>query len=243
MADPFADQRGRYNHTVSATALLFSLHGFAIRLECATIGLEFTDGLYIGSDPDGLLSYNNIKDFKADTDVTTNYVINELNYEDDPILKIKFSREGVIFAEFAGYDRRRAVQRNAMNGHEGNGTWKSLSIASATASVKKELTSGVVTLDVPSLHRRATFSVAGSGVANRSLGVYGMVFFKNINTLNNGLVVNYSSDRLVFYKDAFLARDFTAYFIPFEDGDRGVQNLELNNEREFSPVAWAPIPN
>ena len=45
--------------------------------------------------------------------------------------------------------------------------------------------------------------------------VYGTVFFKDVNALDSGIVVNYSSDRLVFYHDKIYAKDFTAYVSHF----------------------------
>jgi hypothetical protein len=50
MSNPFATQRDKFNHTVPAEALFFSYTTRrCIRVEAETIGLEFTDGQYIGS--------------------------------------------------------------------------------------------------------------------------------------------------------------------------------------------------
>jgi hypothetical protein len=50
MSNPFATQRDKFKHTVPAEALFFASNGRrSIRLEAESIGLEFTDGQFIGS--------------------------------------------------------------------------------------------------------------------------------------------------------------------------------------------------
>lgn len=49
MADKFADLKKKYEHQVPANALILNLVGHkALRVECPTIGKEFTDNAYIG---------------------------------------------------------------------------------------------------------------------------------------------------------------------------------------------------
>ena len=59
MSDPFATQRNKYKHTVSASALLFNYNDHrALRVEALSIGLEFTDNAYIGSGESDIVLLN-----------------------------------------------------------------------------------------------------------------------------------------------------------------------------------------
>jgi len=59
MSDPFATQRNKYKHTVSASALLFNYDGHrALRVEAESVGLEFTDNAYIGSGESDIVLIN-----------------------------------------------------------------------------------------------------------------------------------------------------------------------------------------
>ncbi|KAG8947164.1 hypothetical protein FRC00_009262, partial [Tulasnella sp. 408] len=62
MADKFSLLKKDYKHNVPAEALFFNVNGRkALRLEVPEIGKEFTDGLYIGKDPEGTFYYSNIE--------------------------------------------------------------------------------------------------------------------------------------------------------------------------------------
>lgn len=124
MSNPFATQRDNYTHTVGAEVLLFNTNNRrALRLEAESIGLEFTDNVYIGSgelartftpessstprrllmflpiisaDPEGILSYNDLKVFhKDDSSKPANYRIDTLTYKNNPVLHVKFYHDDI----------------------------------------------------------------------------------------------------------------------------------------------------
>jgi len=57
-----------------------------------------------------------------------------------------------------------------MINYESSGLWKNLNLGSATASVDKDGDNDTVTLTFPTIHKKATFSVSGSSVADVAFG-------------------------------------------------------------------------
>jgi len=244
MANPFATQRDKYKHTVPGEALFFS-HGThrALRLEAESIGVEFADSTWLGSDPEGILSYNDLNVFHVgDPKKPATYVIDQVTYKNAPCAHIIFHHGDPTrpFAEFLAEDPTNAAGRNGMIGYGATGFWNKLNLGSATATVYKDSDSNSVTLTAPSIHKTATWSVAGSAVAPEDVDVQGTVYFKDLTTVTNGLIANYSSDRVVFYNSVH-SYDFVAYFIPFEDGGVGGQSLKLATDTEFLNVAWGAV--
>jgi hypothetical protein len=117
-----------------------------------------------------------------------------------------------------------------MDGYTSSGKWKDLNIGSATASIRKYDDSTKIKLTIDTIHKTATVTDSNNVLKDKSVRAYlyapsnifpraniqakevsGNFFFKDINTINDGKYASYNDDRIVFYKDDYLGRDFTGY--------------------------------
>ncbi|KAF9461780.1 hypothetical protein BDZ94DRAFT_794451 [Collybia nuda] len=244
MSDPFIALRNSYPHMVTAEALFFhyGTH-YAIRVEAPTIGLEFTDHAYIGSDPEGFLFYRDLKDFgyKPERRRTSKYKVSTITFGNKLYVLVKFyhNDENNSYAQFIGEDPTRAVAGASMEGYSREGNWDKLKIGSVTATVYKDSDDTSITMEVDTIHKKAIWRAAQApSLVNASVEVQGILYFKDLNTINTGTFVSYNDDRLVFYANAYSGTDFTAYFIPLENQQQetlGYSGAGL----ELSGVAWS----
>ncbi|KAF9461783.1 hypothetical protein BDZ94DRAFT_794608 [Collybia nuda] len=176
MSDPFIDLRQHYPHMVTAEALFFhsGIHS-ALRVEAPTIGLEFTDHAYIGSDPEGFLFYRDLNDFgyKAEHKKSSKYKILTVGFDNKLYAIIKFyhNNESNSYAQFIAEDPTKAVYNAGMEGFSREGNWDKLKIGSVTATIYKDSDDTPITMEVDTIHKKATWKAPySSSLANTSVG-------------------------------------------------------------------------
>lgn len=126
MADPVATARSTFLHSAPAEALFFHMgNHHATRVDCPTLGLEFTDNAWLGSgtsdysfpwaqashsilihtDPEGTLFFNDAVDF-SDTTETSKYKVTTQQYNGIVYAIITFYWDdiGSAYAQFVGED-------------------------------------------------------------------------------------------------------------------------------------------
>jgi len=238
--DQFEELKGKYPHNVYAEALFFNASQKALRLEVPEIGREFTDGLYIGADPEGTLYYRNADSFDDPTRVVKYNVTKYTNPFDNKVCAwVKFYTETIqdCHAEFLAYDPKGTVDAAGMNGYTYTGNWKGLVIGSSTASVRKYDDSKTMTFKAEPLGKTATITDTQDYLKDISVDVQGTLWFKNVSDIPKGKYASYNDDRVVFYADNWTGKDFTAYFVPFESSknDLGIASA---NTKIFN-VTWS----
>lgn len=242
MSNPFGDQRTKYDYTVPAEALLVNFNNHkGLRVEAPTIGLEFSDGQYLGGDPEGILSYKSLDDFQIGQ-AGSKYQISTIPYKEGVCLHISFYHRDPNrpFAEFLAEDTTNTVSRNSMESFGSSGSWNKLVLGSATATVTKISDESDITLTVDTIRKKATWNTDGSPIADLPVTAHGTLYFKDLNSINGGVSVNYNSDRLVFHVNWLTSKDFTAYFIPFDASGANIKGLNNPTDYEFkNVVTWS----
>jgi len=245
MSDPIANARKDFDHMVPGTALYFNNgKNKAIRLECPTIALEFTDGLYIGQDPEGFLFYNAFEDFnmkKHDgSAVTHHYSItttswNNMTYD---IIDFKRDSDTSAYARFIAEDKVGAAAKNQMIGYSKTGSWGKLVIGSTMATVEKSSSNTTITMYNDAIQKKTVWTDGSNLLSHKGFSVNGNLYFRKLSDLSSGTFANYNDDRIVFYKDNWVGTDFTAYFIPLEN-ETGT--LKSPDTKTFTGVSWSNV--
>ncbi|KAF9254553.1 hypothetical protein L218DRAFT_1009557, partial [Marasmius fiardii PR-910] len=209
------------------------------------IGIEFTDGAYIGTDPSGVLYYNYRDHF--DSGDTVNYkVTREINPSDSKVLAhVKFfsDDETLCHAEFLAYDLQETVNGASMNNYQRSGKWQNLALGSVTATVKKLDDQRTIYITVVPLGKKAQWQdkdrVTGQeALHGKAVNVNGMLHFKDFNTVTKGYYANYNNDRIVFYENDYTSRDFVAFFIPFESWPRNLE-VQASSTAIYQNISWS----
>jgi hypothetical protein len=239
MSDQFEVLKNKYKHQVDGEALLINAGQKALRLEVPDIGKEFTDGVYIGKDPEGTLFYNHADSF--DSAKTSKYKVDRyVNPFDSKVCAwIKFYHDKVesCHAEFLAYDPTETVKGCDMDGYTATGTWKDLVIGSATASIRKYDDETTMTVDVKVIKKQGTITDSQGVLKDQSVTVQGNLFFKDISQVSQGYYASYNNDRIVFYQSTYNSTDFTAYFVPFESSSTQL-GIASSSTAEFSTITW-----
>jgi len=240
---------------VPGSALFFKGEHYALRVEVPALGKEFTYGVYIGSDPEGYLYLNDVRNLSKPTQFIVSQVTNPLDQQACALIEFWYkdkSHEKAPYAVFLAADPTNAVTNTGFNGFKsvdnpdpygGDPLWVDLKLAqvSATVEIDSEDTEATLTVDV--IGKTAKWIVSNNFLPDtQTIMSKGTLSFKSLDGLTSDLggVVNYGSDRLVFYKSKMYAKDFVAFFIPAEirgigDGDNTLGNVP---DTEFSGVTW-----
>ncbi|KAJ7745881.1 hypothetical protein DFH07DRAFT_942731 [Mycena maculata] len=246
----FSDLESAYTYNVPASALLFSnVHGWvwALRVEVPDLGKEFSDGNYIGTDPEGTLYYNDIHSLEPQAK-KVKYKVEKLTGDKGPLLHIKFfhETEESCHAEFLAEDPAGIVSAAGMDGYQDEGNWFPLDICVATASVRKYDDESKITITIASINKTATITVPKGVLDHTPIEVKGNLSFKRLNgnsqfdtgSLGNGKFASWNNDRVVFYFDDLNSKDFTAYFIPLEFSEKTL-GITTDKTYIFEDVTWA----
>ncbi|KAJ7224581.1 hypothetical protein GGX14DRAFT_651113 [Mycena pura] len=238
------DYQAKYTQQTKAEALFFHSSLYenekGLRVLLPDMALEFTDGSYIGTDPQGHFYYNDLETAKTankyESDKTTNPVGNKR------VAWVKFYKDNTLVAEFLGDDSFDVVNLAGMVGYRTSGHWQHSSADSyVEAHLKKEANSSSVTLDISKkIHRIATMTTVDSQLTKAQLGIIGKFHYDSLDNVSKGHYVSYTNDRLVFYESELLSKDFTGYFIP-EGRDDNLKILGIDTSRELilSGTTWA----
>ncbi|GJE94738.1 hypothetical protein PsYK624_109090 [Phanerochaete sordida] len=199
-----------YNHETPAEALLFHGAHKALRIEAPDIGREFTDGMYIGTDPAGLLHFNDIEDLGIGRKV--NYRIQRKVDGGRDYLWVGFYTDepDSFLAEFLARDERSVVTAMQMDGHTASGEWQKLVMSTSTAVVDKRTDHSYITIDIPGLSMQARMT-APTALRRATFGAHGTLWFKDIRNITKGICANFNSDRMVFMESDSSSREFTAF--------------------------------
>ncbi|KAJ7826435.1 hypothetical protein B0H13DRAFT_2290513 [Mycena leptocephala] len=213
-----------YRYNVPASALVIN-NPFtkALRLEVPELGKEFSDGAWIGKDPQGILYYNDLNDFKVKqssyhiTAVTVT-VQDGTKSTTTKFMRIKFfvKSEDDCYAEFVANDPAGVAANLGDGGLTKKGDWKDLDIGCATAAISKPAGTAEITVTANSIHKKATIkcnSMDDATLIAQVIDVKGNLYFKDTSQIDTGVFANWNNDRVVFYSDNMYAKDFTAYFI------------------------------
>ncbi|KAJ7105973.1 hypothetical protein C8R44DRAFT_987537 [Mycena epipterygia] len=211
-----------YTHVVGASALLFSGENKALRVEVPELGKEFADTQFIGTDPEGVLYYDD--DRNLDVGLTAYYKVYKFADNTGNFINIKFYHnefkpgqpDPACHAEFWANDPNNTVSATGMDGYTYYGNWKVLDISSATTEFKKYVDMDWISVSAESVSEKATIALPQGLLDKMTFVVRGNLFFRQDTTISEGIKANYNNDRVVFYHDDYTAKDFTAYFIPFE---------------------------
>ncbi|KAG8911493.1 hypothetical protein FRC01_005687, partial [Tulasnella sp. 417] len=227
-------------HNVPGEALFISAGRKALRLEVPEIGKEFTDGAYIGKDPEGILFYNNADSFDATRSVKyqCSRYINQFDNKVCCLVKFYTKDPKHCHAEFLAYDPEETVRSCAMDGYESSGNWKDLVLGSSTASIRKWDDDDTLEISIGPLRKKAIIRDSKGVLDGQSVAVQGNIHFKDINTISNGLFASYNDDRIVFYQSSFNSTDFTAFFVPFESSPNKL-GIASSRTTEFSGITWS----
>ncbi|KAJ7044430.1 hypothetical protein C8F04DRAFT_643694 [Mycena alexandri] len=235
-----------YKNNVPASALVINNPATkALRLEVPELGKEFSDGEYIGKDPEGVLYYNDIKDFKYSSyhiTAVTVTVQDGTNSITTKFMRIKFfvDKEQDCYAEFVAKDPAGVAANLGTNGLTKKGDWSNLDIGCATAVITKSAHESTIKVTARSIHKKATIPLSSTDDASliaQAIDVKGNLYFKDTSTIDTGIFANWNNDRVVFYHDNEYSTDFMAYFIPFESctGELGVQ---VADTKILKDVKW-----
>jgi len=248
MSDPIAAGRKDFDVIVPGTALFFNNgHNKALRVECPTIALEFTAGLYIGQDPNGFLFYNAIDDFKMTKDkgkvtVVHHFKILKTVYNSIDYVTIEYRRDSDTdcYAKFIAEDKASTAVGNDMVDYASEGSWGKLAIGSTLATVEKESASQTITLYADVIELKAVWTDSSNYLKHKGFNVDGNLYFKKLSDLSSGVYANYNDDRIVFYKDDWTGTDFVAYFIPLESETESL-DIKATDTKTFEKVGWSKL--
>ncbi|KAJ7722707.1 hypothetical protein B0H16DRAFT_1599978 [Mycena metata] len=235
-----------YKNNVPASALVINNPATkALRLEVPELGKEFSDGEYIGKDPEGVLYYNDVKDFKYSSyhiTAVTVTVQDGTNSITTKFMRIKFfvDKEQDCYAEFVAKDPAGVAANLGTNGLTKKGDWSNLDIGCATAVITKSANASTITVKARSIHKKATIQLSSTDDASliaQAIDVKGNLYFKDTSTIDTGIFANWNNDRVVFYHDNDYSTDFTAYFIPFESS-KGELGVQVADTKILKDVKW-----
>ncbi|KAH6885633.1 hypothetical protein BKA70DRAFT_1337456 [Coprinopsis sp. MPI-PUGE-AT-0042] len=245
--DLFDQYKGQYDNIAPAAGLFFHGAHYALRVEAPTLGKEFTDSSYIGSDPEGFLYYNDVDDFKDHpTSYNATQVTNPRDGKPCALITFRFSEDtsATPYAVFLAYDPVSILtQTYGSSGYASSGVWNDLKIAQTTATVQKTSTGTQIILTTDVIGKKAVITAKSSDFhSHKAVHSRGSFSFKSIKDLNYATTASYNKDRVVFYTNRN-AKDFVGYFIPFEGST--ASEIEYNSlgsaDTEFSNVVWSDI--
>ncbi|KAG9036517.1 hypothetical protein FS837_001652 [Tulasnella sp. UAMH 9824] len=243
MADKFSLLKKDYPHVVPAEALFFNVNGRkALRLEVPEIGKEFTDGLYIGKDPEGSFYYKHLDSLDPSRSIKykSYRYINPFDNKVCCWIRFYTTSEDSCHAEFLGYDPDETVRGCSMDNYQGTGKWKELVLGSATASIRKYDDENTLTITVGPLRKKAVITDSINALRGESVDVQGLLHFKDVNAIASGAYASYNDDRIVFYQNTSNSTDFTAFFVPFEGLPKKL-GIQTASTKEFSSITWSNI--
>ena len=126
-----------------------------------------------------------------------------------------------------------------MDGHSNTGGWKDLVVGSVTTSIQKYDDEDTILITAGPIKKKAIIVDSEGKMKGREVGMYfshtsttkhypfksplaqkidnvqGLLHFKDINAITNGVYASYNDDRIVFYESSYNSKDFVAYVRPF----------------------------
>ncbi|CAK5282724.1 unnamed protein product [Mycena citricolor] len=239
MSDKFSELRSHYKHAVQAEALLFNNGRRALRLEVPDIGKEFTDGLYIGKDPEGTFYYNYADNFdRTGIKYKTYRYVNKIDNKTCAWIKFYTESENQCFAEFLGVDADESVRGCNMDAYEGTGSWKDMNLGAVTCFIRKYDDQSRITISCPAIKATATITDTNNVLRGKSVKVGGNLHFKDIDTVKRGRYASYNNDRIVFYESTAVSTDFTAFFVPYESAQSTLEVSSASTAEFSSIIGW-----
>ncbi|GJE85008.1 hypothetical protein PsYK624_010850 [Phanerochaete sordida] len=238
----------KYTYDTTGEALLFRTKDTsndkwvkAIRLEAPFIGKEFTDGVQIGRDPQGILYFNAIRDL--DDGRKVKYKVQKKKHDSVDYVWIGFysETETNCHAEFVAHDPTGAVKAADMDGYKAEGQWKDVDSMTTTAAVvDKRSDETKVTLSAPGICKKAKIP-CGDKISGE-FRVKGSLWFKNIKNVSDGKCASYNNDRIVFMKGELVSKDFTSFFIPYESASDDL-HVTASNTIAFNAanIEWSDV--
>ncbi|KAF7351633.1 hypothetical protein MSAN_01595900 [Mycena sanguinolenta] len=242
MTNPF---NWTFEKSTPAFALFFNNdhNQRALRLECNSLFLEFTDGAYIGRDPEGTLYYNRESDFQRDSNRQHIYRVRE-DVKDGKtyaVIEFRHSANAVPYAKFYAPDNYKVATAAEMGDFTGNGHWVTLRCGHSYTVIEKKSYSSTVTVTLYSDNKSASWNAGSTYFNPSSFRVTGELHYKHIDNLRNAIYANYNNDRIVFYENDWTGRDFVAFFIPKEDDNDslGIESTRTTPAVTFSNIRWS----
>ncbi|KAJ7137617.1 hypothetical protein C8R43DRAFT_1019895 [Mycena crocata] len=214
-----------YDYFIGASALLFSgTHSIkALRVEVPDLGKEFSDTQFIGTDPEGVIYYNDVREF--DTTLPVYYKIYHVAHGDKDLVQIKLSHnefkqgqaDPACHAEFWANDTNKTVAATGMDKYTNSGKWYPLDISTVVTTFTKYGDMSWVSVAGESVAAvKGTIDLPKGLLQGDTFVVHGNLTFREETSIRKGKYANYNNDRVVFYTSDYVAKDFTSYFIPFE---------------------------
>jgi len=203
----------KYKNNTPAAGLFYKSNTGqpSVRIEATVIRKEFVDVAEFGTDPEGLLFYDDINQLNGPVDYRFWY--NTGTLDDEAAVVAQFYKKGTrtFVAEFIGKDPARTVT-DTVTGHTGH--WGPFSFQENTARVYKAANSSNISLTVDVTGQVATWSV-GSNAGQIAINQTGRTLIKNLNAIRPGQTsfVDYNDDRILFYPGIH-SPDFSAVFLP-----------------------------
>ncbi|KAJ7842513.1 hypothetical protein B0H13DRAFT_2098677 [Mycena leptocephala] len=219
MSNPF---NWTFDKVASAHALFFNNdhNQRALRLECPDLALEFTDGAYIGRDPEGFLYYDDLANFQKDTGTKHNYEVSQdsINNKTYAVIQFRHAVNDKPYAKFYAPDEAKVATAAKMADYSSTGNWVTFKSASCYA---------------------ASWDAGSTTFSPSSFSVPGYLHFKKFKTLKDGKYANYNNDRVVFYANDWTGTDFVG-FVPLEDAKDtlGIQSTKTTTAVTFTDVKW-----
>ncbi|KAJ7676934.1 hypothetical protein DFH06DRAFT_1466283 [Mycena polygramma] len=241
MSNPF---NWNYNITKSAFALFFKNdhNTRAFRLEIPDIGLEFTDGAYIGRDPEGFIYYDHESDFQKNSNKNHIYeiTVDSMDGKTYAVVVFRHSQNAKPYAKFYAPDNHRVTRAADMENHRGSGNWIGREVTSSFTRIEKKANSRVVTATIAS-DVVGTWDAGSTHFSPNAFVVTGHTHYKGLRNLRNAKYANYNNDRVVFYENDWTGRDFVGFFIPMEEGAEtlGIQSTKTTPAVTFTNVNWS----
>jgi len=233
----FAGFQKTYQNFAPAEALLWwwNSSNFGIRVEAASLMLEFTNGMYLGKDPEGFLFFHDIRDFKGTVHYDLYYSTTGDKNQKCFVIKFWKQTPDRSFAQFIAKDPNGTITYT----NSATGTWQALSAASAAAHIEKDSTDGTWTMTIPSINKSCTWTDNSTATSSiyEAIDTWGLLTFKQINDISKGVYIDYQDDRIVFTATNEWSTDFAAYFIPIET----IQNSKPLGSYvlHYTPATWS----
>lgn len=195
-----------------------------LRVECPTLHREFVHTVSVGKDPEGTLFFDDVDEL-GDIDGTLyNVFFNTARGVDRTIVVQFLTPKGTPYAEFVGKDPHNNV--TTLVTQQSGGAWRELEQGTSAGHVAKTARETTVTMTFAAINKTVTFDVPDNKSRGAIKKIPGTLTFRNISQIASGTtsVVDYSKDRIVFYKDAS-ATDFVAMFVPLIITQADTNNL------------------
>ncbi|KAI9573388.1 hypothetical protein HD554DRAFT_2035218 [Boletus coccyginus] len=230
--NPYAEVIEKYSEEQAADALFAKTFDDkpSLHVILPTFGWKFSDGTYIGRDPSGSFHFHNVEDFP---DSECKYEVGTKTHKDGQVwVNVKFyAPDGSVFGEFVAHDKNKTVENANMQEAKGKGKWANVSNSNLPAYASKPKGGSTLTVIVGTIWRKAEINVdqyiylrEGDSAVDEykdlkahELAVYGRLVTEDADTLTNEdegqRWVRWDFDHLVFYKDDWMGKDYTAYLM------------------------------